>query len=47
MSDLKHKTLNKDRNLKIQIINTFGISDNETTMTSLYSQEDNFAVINF
>ena len=47
MSDLKHKTLNKDRKLKTQIINTFEISANETTMASLCSQEDNSAVLNF
>ena len=47
MSDFKHKSLNKDRNPKTQIINIFEISANETTIASLYSQEDNSTAINF
>ena len=40
MSDLKHKPLNKDRDLNTQIINAFEQSANETTMASLCSHED-------
>ena len=40
MSDLKHKQLNKDRDLNTQIINAFEQLANETTMASLCSQED-------
>ena len=46
MADLKHQPLIKDRSFKIQIINAFEQSANETTMTSLCSQEDNSTVFN-
>ena len=47
MSYLKHKPLNKDRDLNTQIINAFEQSANKTTMASLCCQEDYSAFENY
>ena len=46
MADLRYKSQNESKNLKIQIINTFKLSANEITMPGAFRLEDNSIVIN-